>query len=84
MDNDAKKRRLEEIKALKPDNTMPYTDPAIINPEELASYPPKAKILGEAELAKENEDHMVNKRTPVREGRNIVRTDNNPDTDGFM
>ena len=66
------------------DNTLPYEDPAITNPEELASFPKKAKIADAAEVERESENHLVNKRTPVREGRNIVRTDNNPDTDGFM
>jgi len=69
---------------LTPDNTLPYEDPAVTNPEELASFPKKAKIVDATEVERESENHLVNKRSPVREGRNIVRTDNNPDTDGFM
>lgn len=69
---------------LTPDNTLPYEDPAITNPEELASFPKKAKIVDAAEVERESENRLVNKRTPVRDGRNIVRTDNNPENDGFM
>lgn len=76
--NDAVRRNLM------PDNSLPYEDPAITNPEELASFPKKAKIVNATEVERESENHLVNNRTPVREGRNIVRTDNNPDTDGFM
>ena len=64
--------------------SLPYEDPAITNPQELASFPKNAKIAGAAEVEHERESHLVNKRTPVREGRNITRTDNNPDNDGFM
>lgn len=71
-------------RSLIPDNSLPYEDPAITNPEELASFPKKTKIVDAAEIERESESHLVNKRTPVREGRNIIRTDNNPDTDGFM
>lgn len=66
------------------DYPLPYEDPAITNPEELASFPKKSKISNAKEVEHERESHLVNKRTPVREGRNIIRTDNNPDTDGFM
>ena len=76
--------RLEEIKNLKPDPTLPYDDPAVINPEELASFPQKSEIMDAAELEAENETHLVNRRSPVREGRNIIRTDNDPNNDGFM
>jgi hypothetical protein len=63
---------------------LPYEDPAITNPRELASFPKKADIVNAKEIEHESENHLVNKRTPVREGRNIIRTDNNPDSDGFM
>jgi hypothetical protein len=63
---------------------LPYEDPAVTNPEELASFPKISEITDAKEVANESESHLVNKRTPVREGRNIIRTDNNPDTDGFM
>ena len=71
-------------KTTQPDNTLPYEDPAIVNPEELASFPKPAKKESAAEIAIESENHLVNRRSPVREGRNIVRTDNNPNNDGFM
>jgi hypothetical protein len=35
-------RRLEEVRNLTPDTTLPYTDPAIVNPAELASFPKPA------------------------------------------
>lgn len=67
-----------------PDKSLPYYDPAMVNPEELASFPKKSKITAAKEVENERESHLVNKRTPVREGRNITRTDNNPDSNGFM
>lgn len=68
-----------------PDFTLPYEDPAITNPEELASFPKPAHKVGEQELENESENRLVNyQKSAVREGRNIIRTDNNPNTDGFM
>lgn len=69
---------------LNKDFNLPYEDPAITNPEELASFPKNSEIADAREVEHERESHLVNKRTPVREGRNITRTDNNPDNDGFM
>ena len=66
------------------DFTLPYEDPAITNPQELATFPKPSEIVEAKEIEHESESHLVNKRTPVREGRNIIRTDNNPDNDGFM
>ncbi|MFD2603071.1 MULTISPECIES: hypothetical protein [Flavobacterium] len=63
---------------------LPYEDPAITNPQELASFPKPSQIMDAKEVEHESENHLVNKRTPVREGRNIIRTDNNPENDGFM
>ncbi len=77
------KNRLSDT-GLTPDHTLPYEDPAITNPEELASFPKKSKIADAGQVEEERESHLTNRRTPVREGRNITRTDNNPDTDGFM
>ncbi|KOS07854.1 hypothetical protein AM493_18665 [Flavobacterium akiainvivens] len=66
-------------------DNMPYEDPAITNPVELASYPPPAEKVSAADIENENEIHGINtKRNPVREGRNIISTDNNPERDGFM
>ncbi len=83
-DRNSEPNRLEEIRNLKPDTTMPYADPAVVNPEELATFPKKSEIVDAADVAAENENHMVNRRSPVREGRNIIRTDNDPNNDGFM
>jgi hypothetical protein len=69
---------------IKKDFTLPYEDPAITNPEELASFPKNSNITNAKEVEHERESHLVNKRTPVRDGRNIISTDNNPDRDGFM
>lgn len=60
-----------------------YPDPAIINPEELATFPKQVTI--DNHHHHHHESHLVNsKRTPVRDGRNITRTDNHPDRHGFM
>jgi len=64
---------------------LPYEDPAVTNPEELASFPKPAEIVSQQDIDNENETHLINtKRSPVREGRNIISTDNNPNRDGFM
>jgi|GEM_PF-2117139 len=77
-------RRLKEDMDLTPDNQLPYPDPAEVNPEELASFPKKSQQSNPEDIEDERESHLVNKRSPLREGRNITRTDPNPDTDGFM
>ncbi|AWH85173.1 hypothetical protein HYN59_08570 [Flavobacterium album] len=90
MENNANDRnrpdneRLNEIKNMKPDTTLPYEDPAVLNPEELATFPKRSKIASAGEVEKESEDHLVNRRSPVREGRNIIRTDNDPNNEGFL
>lgn len=64
---------------------LPYQDPALINPIELASFPPPAEKVSAKEIEIENETSVVHvHRNPVREGRNIINTDNSPDRDGFM
>ena len=68
-----------------PYEDLPYEDPALVNPQELASFPKPAEIMDAQDIQNENEIHLVNnKKSPVREGRNIISTDNNPDRDGFM
>jgi hypothetical protein len=62
---------------------MPYEDPAIVNPDELATFPKIVKTGGYHNYH-DHELHEITKRTPVRDGRNITRTDNNPDKHGFM
>lgn len=56
--------------------TFPYEDPAIINPDELASFP---KVTCPSHGYYHHESHLVNRRTPVRDGKNITITDNHPD-----
>lgn len=80
--NDSK--RLKEGMDLTPDNQLPYPDPAEVNPEELATFPKRSQQSDPADIEDERESHLVNRRSPLREGRNITRTDNNPDTEGFM
>lgn len=64
---------------------LPYQDPAITNPVELATYPAPAKKVSAKDIENENETHVINtKRSAVREGRNIINTDNSPERDGFM
>ena len=65
-------------------DTLPYQDPAITNPEELASFPTPAEIVDAHEVANESENRLVNTRSPLREGRNIIQTDNAPGDDGFI
>ncbi|WP_294820221.1 hypothetical protein [uncultured Flavobacterium sp.] len=62
---------------------MPYDDPAIINPDELATFP-KTATSGAYHQYHDHELHEITRRTPVRDGRNITRTDNHPDRNGFM
>ncbi len=63
---------------------MPYEDPAIINPDELATFPKPVHTETRHHHHHHDESHSVSKRTPVRDGRNITRTDNHPDKNGFM
>lgn len=69
----------------KPDGQLPEDDPAIINPDELATFPKEMKNEN-PDLNEERESNLVSKKSsPVREGRNITRTDTTPDNDGgFM
>ena len=62
--------------------TLPYDDPALINPDELATFPKQANLEGHRFY--DHESHLVNRRTPVRDGRNITRTDNHPDRNGYL
>jgi len=73
---------VQNNKNLIPESTLRfYEDPAIVNPGELATFP---KAVQEHHSHHHHESHLVNKRTPVRDGRNITRTDNHPDKEGFM
>jgi len=64
---------------------LPYEDPAVVNPTELASFPEPAEIADAQDVENENTVRTVTpNKSPVREGRNIISTDNNPDRDGFM
>jgi len=55
---------------------LPYDDPAIINPAELATFPKQAKL--DEHRLHEHHSHLVNRRTPVRDGMNITRTSTQP------
>lgn len=77
--------RLQEIKNAAPDNSLLYEDPAITNPKELATFPKPAPKMDATEVEEESETRLQSlKRSPVRDGRNIIRTDTIADTDGFM
>lgn len=67
------------VKKIIPDTSLPYEDPAVVNPEELASFPKGSKITDAKEVELERKSHLVNKRSPLREGRNITRTDDSPE-----
>ncbi len=63
----------------------PEEDPAVINPEELASFPKQVDNTKDVDLEEERNSHLVNKqKSPVRSGRNITQTGPDPDRDGFM
>lgn len=74
----------DETSHLRPDNTLPYEDPAVVNPEELATFPKQCVKVDNYHHHHEHESHLVNRRTPVRDGRHITRTDNHPDKDGYI
>jgi len=68
-----------------PDGQLPEDDPSLINPDELATFP-KEMNNDNPDIDSESDSHLVNRKSsPVREGRNITRTDTTPDNDGgFM
>ena len=70
-----------EMSHLSGNTSLPYDDPAMINPNELASFPKQVKL--EEHRLYDHQSHLVNRRTPVREGRNITRTDNQPSRHGL-
>lgn len=77
-------RSIPQQKSTKPDGPLPEDDPAIINPDELATFPKERKNTN-PDLDEERDSHSVNlKSSPVREGRNITNTDTKPDENGFM
>lgn len=68
-----------------PDGLLPEDDPAIINPDELATFPKPVEQDENVDLDAERANHSVNRQeSPVREGRNITRTDNQPDERGYI
>lgn len=68
-----------------PDGLLPEDDPAVINPDELATFPKPVDTDADVDLEAERENHSVNRQeSPVREGRNITRTDNQPDERGYI
>lgn len=76
--NDQNKKE-NTTKKIVPDTSLPYEDPAVVNPEELASFPKEAEITDAKEVEYERKSHLVNRRSPLREGRNITRTDDSPE-----
>lgn len=62
---------------------MPYEDPAIVNPNELATFP-KQVIKNDIHHSRHQHHPLHSKTTPVRDGRNITRTDNHPEKNGFI
>ena len=64
---------------------LPYEDPAVVNPEELSTFPKQVESTYHHHHHHEHESHLINRKvTPVRDGRNITRTDNHPDKGGYM
>lgn len=70
-----------------PDGLLPEDDPAVINPDELATFPKQVYETDEnVDLEAERENHSVNRKTsPERDGTPITRTDNTSTNDrGFL
>lgn len=70
-----------------PDGLLPEDDPALINPDELATFPKQVNETDEdVDLEAERENHSVNRKTsPERDGTQITRTDNTSTNDrGFL
>lgn len=64
---------------------LPYEDPAVVNPAELASFPKAAPKVDAADVENESGNRLVNRKSsPVREGRNIAQSDNRPDENGYI
>ena len=59
-----------------PSGYLPYDDPAVINPAELATFPKQVKL--DEHRLHDHHSHLVNRRTPVRDGMNITRTSTQP------
>ena len=68
-----------------PDGLLPEDDPAVINPNERATFPPEAKT-SDPDMEGERDNHMVNRKTsPARDGKKITRTDTASENDrGFI
>lgn len=83
--NDNKDLKKEGNLNNKPDGLLPEDDPALINPDELATFPKEMK-KEDPDIDEERDSHLTSRRSsPVRDGRNITRTDTTPDNDGgFM
>ena len=88
MERNEKERREENLRRenLNKENAKMASeeDPAVVNPQELASFP-KEKKTEDPNIEEERDSHLVNKqKSAVRSGRNITQTGPNPDRDGFM
>lgn len=57
---------------------LPYEDPAIVNPQELATFP---KLVKKSDAQHHHHSHHHYEQ---RDGKRITRTDNHPDKDGYM
>lgn len=64
---------------------LPENDPAVINPDELATFPRQQADDDTPDLDEERKSHSVQlKSSPARDGRNITRTGPSTDTGDFM
>lgn len=59
---------------------LPYEDPAIVNPQELASFPRQVKKNDPNYHHHSHHHHHYEQKDGMR----ITRTDNHPDKDGYM
>lgn len=69
-----------------PDGLLPEDDPALINPDELATFPREAKDDEDVDIDAERGNPSINRKTsPARDGSSITRTDNSSENDrGFL
>lgn len=74
----------DEMRDLRPEYTLPYDDPAVINPQELATFPKQVERDDHYHHHHEHESHLINKKVKPGTDNYITRTDNNPDKRGYM
>lgn len=83
MDKSEIDRKKEEQDRLMDKYIYPDGDLAIVNPQELASFPKPSQDKN-YNIDAERDNHPVTNPTPVRSGRNITQTGPGPTKHGLM